>query len=178
MNLAGAVLGATSKSSGSPVFLIVLIGIVGAVYFFFLRPQQLRQKQQRTQRSQIEVGDEVLTVGGIVGRVVDMSGDRVTIVTGEDAEGESWGGTPTTLVLLRQGIARKVEPLVPAEHGDDDDVHDHDDDAHDHDAHDHDVHDHDVHDHDVHDHDVHDDHDHDDHDDAGDDGPTKGGRGR
>ena len=152
MSVAVDLLGATtSKSSGSSVFLIVLVGIVGAVYFLFLRPQQQRQKQQRAQRSQAEVGDEVLTVGGIVGRVVEVTDDHVTIVTGEETGlGDPSGSIPTRIVLVKQGIARKIEPVV-VDDGTDDDEYDHDDD-HDHDH----------------------DHDHD----AGDDEPPKGSRER
>ena len=164
MITAADLLGATSstKSSGSSVFLIVLVGIVAAVYFLFLRPQQQKQKQQRAQQGQAEVGDEVLTVGGIVGRVVDISGDRVTIVSGEGSEGAVEGGVPTRIVLLRQGIARKIPPVVA---DDDLDLHDHEHDDHDHEHDDGD----DLH---LHDEDHGEDHDPDE------DGPPKGSRER
>jgi len=153
MTGAAEVLGAATKSSSSPVFLIVLVGIVGAVYFLFLRPQQQKQKQHRAQQSQAEVGDEVLTVGGIVGRVVDVAGDRVTIVSGEESEGTAAAGSvPTRLVLVRQGIARKIEPVVVDDELDDDHDDDDDDDR------------------------AREDHDQD--HDAGDDGPPKGSRER
>ncbi len=119
----------TTKSSGSPVVLIVLVGVVAAVYFLFLRPQQQRQRAQRTQRSDVAVGDEVLTVGGIVGRVVDVTNDHITIVSGEGSDDAAPGSTPTRLVLVKQGIARKIEPVVEPEYNfnDADDAEDEDD---------------------------------------------------
>ena len=113
----------TTKSSGSPVVLIVLVGVVAAVYFLFLRPQQQRQRAQRAQRSDVTVGDEVLTVGGIVGRVVDVTNDHITIVSGEGSDDAAPGSTPTRLVLVKQGIARKIEPVVEPEYN----FHDEDD---------------------------------------------------
>ena len=104
----------TSKSSGSSVFLIVLLGIGAVAYFAFLRPQQQRAKQQREKSRQVEVGDEVLTVGGIVGRVVDVGDDRITIVSGGDGPDAAPGDPPPTrLVVVRQGIARRLDPVVP-----------------------------------------------------------------
>lgn len=97
----------TTTSSGGSVFLLVLIAVVAVAYFAFLRPQQQRAKQQRARSREVEVGDEVLTVGGIVGRVVDVTGDRVTIVSGEDG---GPAAMPTRLVIVKQGIARKIEP--------------------------------------------------------------------
>jgi preprotein translocase subunit YajC len=125
----------TTKSSGSPVVLIVLVGVVAAVYFLFLRPQQQRQRAQRTQRSDVAVGDEVLTVGGIVGRVIDVNTEHITIVTGEGSDDAAPGSTPTRLVLVKQGIARKIEPVVepdynyPDEDDEDDEASAHDDEA-------------------------------------------------
>jgi preprotein translocase subunit YajC len=101
-----------TTSSGSSVFLIVLIGIVAVVYFAFIRPQQQRTRQQREKSRQVEVGDEVLTVGGIVGRVVEVGDDRITIESGAEGDGAASGAVPTRLVVVKQGIARKIEPVV------------------------------------------------------------------
>lgn len=112
---------ATTKKSTSPTFLIVLVVIVFAGYFLFLRPQQQKQKRARQQSSAVEVGDEILTVGGIVARVVDVTDDRITVVTGAESQGiAAVGSEPTRLVLVKQAIARKIEPEVPAQAVDED----------------------------------------------------------
>jgi preprotein translocase subunit YajC len=121
---------ATTKktSSGSSVFLLVLIGGFAALYFFFLRPQQQKAKKAREESRNFELGDEIVTVGGIVGRVVDIDGDRVTVVSGE---GPDDGEPPTRLVFVRQAIARKAEPVTAAgaeTHDDEDEEEEEDDD--------------------------------------------------
>ncbi len=109
-----ALLAATStkKSSSSIVPLLVIVALAFGGYFLFLRPQQQKNRAARQQGQTIDVGDEVQTIGGIIGTVVEMDNDRVTIVTGGDS-----GGTPTQLVLLRAAIAKKVEPRVPPSTG-------------------------------------------------------------
>ena len=106
--LALTVLAATSKkstsSSGGATFLIFIVVIVAALYFLFLRPQQQRARQQREQMQTVNVGDELLTAGGIVGRVVEAREDRVVIVSDEDhADG-------ARLVVMRSAISRKLVP--------------------------------------------------------------------
>lgn len=116
----------TTSSSSSEFFLIIIVGF-GALWYFFIRPQQQKARKAREDVKAFEVGDEIVTVGGIVGRVLDVEGDRVTILTGE---GGSDGTVPTRLVMVRQAIARKAEPAVPPSLSDSDSVDAHDD-AHD-----------------------------------------------
>jgi preprotein translocase subunit YajC len=106
---------AATKSSGSSTFIIFLVLIALVGYFLLLRPQQQKAKRQRAQQSNIAVGDEVVTVGGIVGRVIALDADRVTLLSGEDTVGfPAVGNEPTRLVLVRNAVARKVEPTVMA----------------------------------------------------------------
>lgn len=112
----------TSKSSGSVTFILFLVVIGLAGYFLLLRPQQQKARRQRSTQSEISVGDEVLTIGGIVGTVLDIDTERVTILTGVEPVGaRSTGGprgagdpgaTPTRMVLVRNAIARKIDPVV------------------------------------------------------------------
>ncbi len=106
---------ATKKptSSGSSTFIIFLVLIAVVGYFLLIRPQKQRQRRQREQQSNIGVGDEVLTVGGIVGRVIALDGEHVTILSGGDTVGfPAVGNEPTRLVLVRNAISRKIEPKV------------------------------------------------------------------
>jgi len=132
------VLLAASKSSSSSGLLtllpLLLIGVAG--YFFFIRPQQRKaQAARQAQGSEIEVGDEVQTVGGVIGTVLEIHGDRYTLLTGALGEdGNLDGPQPTRIVFVRQAIARKIDRLdAPAAAPEDatDDIHDiqhHDDD--------------------------------------------------
>ena len=61
---------------------ILLVGVV--MYFILIRPQRKREKETQKMRNSIQVGDEVTTSGGIVGRVVSLREDTVVIETGSD----------------------------------------------------------------------------------------------
>jgi preprotein translocase YajC subunit len=106
---------AKAKTTGSsPVFFIVLIVIAVGGYFFFLKPQQKKAAAARAAASTgIEVGDEVQTIGGVIGTVLEVHGDRYTLLTGVlNNDGNLDGPQPTRIVFVRQAIARKIEPLV------------------------------------------------------------------
>ncbi len=104
----------TKSSSSSTTFIVFLVLIALVGYFLLIRPQRQKQRRQREQQSAISVGDEVLTVGGIVGKVTAIDADRVTILTGGDTVGFAAAGSePTRLVLVRNAIARKIEPPLP-----------------------------------------------------------------
>ena len=129
LTLTTTLLGATTKAkSSSPAFLIFIVIVVAALYFLFLRPNQQKAKRLRQDNAGINVGDRVVSIGGIVGQIEAMEGDRVVLLTGDSgADGDDVA--PTRLVLLRSAIARKVDTMsVPlADVGDDDDHTDHDD---------------------------------------------------
>lgn len=61
-----------------------LIIIVVVMYFLMIRPQRKREKETQAMRSKIDVGDEITTVGGIIGIVVSLREDSVVIETGSD----------------------------------------------------------------------------------------------
>jgi len=109
------------KPQSSDVFLFLLIGIAIVGYFFFLRPRQRAAQAARQGNRDIEVGDEVQTIGGVIGTVLEIHGDRYTLLTGStEADGNLEGPQPTRIVFIRQAIARKVEPIVDAGVEDDD----------------------------------------------------------
>jgi preprotein translocase subunit YajC len=92
-----------------------LILIVGVGYFLMIRPQQRKLRAQRELLNQLEVGDEVVTAGGIFGLIVDLDDDE-DVVTVEIAPG-------TNIRMVRGGISRR---LVDEIDEDDDDGEDQD----------------------------------------------------
>ena len=69
----------------SLISMLVSMGLIFVVmYFLMIRPQRKRDKEQREMRARVEVGDEIITVGGIVGRVVSLREDTLVIETGSD----------------------------------------------------------------------------------------------
>jgi preprotein translocase subunit YajC len=126
---------AAKKSSFSPIIIIYAV-IAAGFYFLYYRPRKRKAQAAREQTAAWEVGDEVLTAGGIVGYIIDIDGDRVTLETSVGA----------SFVVLKQYVLRKIEPVVPVDDEFDtdlDDEFDDDDDADDDDAEEHeDDHDH------------------------------------
>lgn len=64
--------------------LLPLVLIFVVFYFLLIRPQRKRDKEIQKMRSSLEVGDEVITSGGIIGRVVSLREDTLVIETGSD----------------------------------------------------------------------------------------------
>ena len=54
------------------------------LYFFMIRPQKKRDKEIQNMRSNLQIGDEVVTSGGIIGIVASLKEDTVVIETGSD----------------------------------------------------------------------------------------------
>ena len=75
--------GTTSDSTASSIAMFLpMILILIFFYFFLIRPQKKQEKQTEEMRKSIEIGDEIETIGGIVGIVVRQSDDTVVIETG------------------------------------------------------------------------------------------------
>jgi len=107
------IVAATKSSSSSLITLLPLVAIGLLGYFFFIRPQQRKaQAARQGQTSGYEVGDEVQTVGGVIGTVLEVHGDRYTLLTGAlGDDGNLDGPQPTRIVFVRQAIAKKIEPI-------------------------------------------------------------------
>lgn len=58
-----------------PVLLVV------GMYFLLIRPEKKREKQKAEKRDAMEVGDQIMTIGGILGKIVNIRDDEVTIST-------------------------------------------------------------------------------------------------
>jgi preprotein translocase YajC subunit len=107
------IVAATKSSSSSLITLLPLVAIGLLGYFFFIRPQQRKAQAARQGKvSGFEIGDEVQTVGGVIGTVLEVHGDRYTLLTGAlGDDGNLDGPQPTRIVFVRQAIAKKIEPI-------------------------------------------------------------------
>ena len=62
-----------------PLVLIILV-----MYFLMIRPQQKKQKEEQKMRDSLQVGDEIVTIGGIYGRVISLKEDTIVIESKSD----------------------------------------------------------------------------------------------
>ena len=70
--------------SGLGSTVIMLLLMVGIFYFMLIRPENKRKKKEAEMRSALKVGDKITTIGGLVGKVVDIKEDKFVIETGAD----------------------------------------------------------------------------------------------
>ncbi len=108
------ILAQTQKSNGAFIYILLIVGL--GFYFLIYRPQQKKARALREQSNTFEVGDEVLTAGGIVGHVIDIADDRVTLETSMGA----------SFVVLKQYVIRRLEAAEPEEATEDEDHEGHD----------------------------------------------------
>ncbi|MBN2260819.1 MAG: preprotein translocase subunit YajC [Clostridiales bacterium] len=64
--------------------LIYLVGLFAIFYFLLLRPQQKKNKQLKELRASLTVGDQITTIGGLVGKIIKVNEDDITVETGAD----------------------------------------------------------------------------------------------
>ena len=71
---------AAAGGSQAMIYQVVMwVGIIGVFYFFMIRPQQKKQKEQKELLSNIKKGDQVVTIGGIHARVYTVEETTVTL---------------------------------------------------------------------------------------------------
>lgn len=77
-----------APEAAGPASLIPTLGMVVifflVFYFFAIRPQKKQEKQVNEMRNQLMVGDEITTIGGIIGKIISIKEETVMIETGHD----------------------------------------------------------------------------------------------
>ena len=85
-----------SAAGGMNPMMMVIFGLMFVVmYFFMIRPQQKKQKEQKNFMTELKKGDKVVTMGGIHGKIVQVSED-----------------TPTILLEISEGTKIKIDKSV------------------------------------------------------------------
>ena len=70
-----------SNGGGGIIMIVVLFA---AMYFLMIRPQKKQEKQVNDMRNNLQVGDEITTIGGIIGKIVSIKEETITIETSHD----------------------------------------------------------------------------------------------
>lgn len=75
-----------ASTTGMLPMIILWVAVFAALYFFMIRPSSKKKKEEAEMRNSLEIGDEITTIGGIMGRVVAIKDDEDAIVieTGSD----------------------------------------------------------------------------------------------
>ena len=100
------VIAATAQSNGGLwIYYALIAAMFVAMYFFTIRPQNKKEKELKNLRDNLQVGDEIMTIGGFYGTVVRIKDDRVTIASGAEK---------TKLELTKSAISSVLNREIPA----------------------------------------------------------------
>jgi preprotein translocase subunit YajC len=101
----------SAQNGSSLIGLALPVLLIVGFYFLLIRPQRNRQRAQQVLVASLEVGDDVMTTGGIFGTIVEIDDDEGTVIV-EIAPG-------TRIRMLRQGISQRlVEDTFEDDDGD------------------------------------------------------------
>ena len=89
--------GATAGGFGTIGMLLMIVVAFVAVYFFTIRPQKKQEKETANMRNNLQVGDEITTLGGIIGKVVSIKEETCVIETSHER---------TKIRILKSAISR------------------------------------------------------------------------
>lgn len=82
MNLLATSILGSGGSSWSMI--LMMVAVFGLMYLLMIRPQKKKQKEEQSMRDNLQIGDEITTIGGIVGKIVTVKDDSLIIETGAD----------------------------------------------------------------------------------------------
>jgi len=93
--------GAAGDANSMFMQFVPLLLMLAIFYFLLIRPQQKRAKEHREMLNALKKGDQIVTSGGIIGRITDVDGDMLTIEVGNKG---------TELVVGRAYVAGRFDP--------------------------------------------------------------------
>ena len=74
----------TSTQGGGMTSIIMIVAMIAVFYFLMIRPENKRKKEAEQMRSAVKTGDEIVTIGGIIGTVVNVKDEKIVIETSAD----------------------------------------------------------------------------------------------
>lgn len=104
---AGTGTGAGATGTWGTVIMIVLMVVI--FYFFAIRPQKKQEKETQQMRDALSIGDEIVTIGGIVGIITNITDETITIISSRDR---------TRIQFLKSAVSR-VQVAANAPEGED-----------------------------------------------------------
>ena len=76
---------ATTPAAGGSMPMLIMVVIMFAVFYLFvIRPENKKKKKAEEMRNSLSLGDEIITIGGMISKIVQITEDTITFETGED----------------------------------------------------------------------------------------------
>ena len=76
--------GTATAAGGGISMIIMMVVLIAVFYFFMIRPENKRKKKAQQMRDNLAVGDTITTIGGIIGKIVNVKDNSIVIETSED----------------------------------------------------------------------------------------------
>ena len=89
--------GAGMGTTGTWGTIIMIVIMFAVFYFFAIRPQKKQEKESQQMRDSLSIGDEIVTIGGIVGIITNITEETITIISSRDR---------TRIQLLKSAVSR------------------------------------------------------------------------
>ncbi len=103
---AGTTGGTTGGLMGTWGTLIMIVIMIAVFYFFAIRPQKKQEKETQEMRNALSIGDEIVTIGGIVGIITNITDETITIISSRDR---------TRIQLLKSSVSRVQVAAHPSD---------------------------------------------------------------
>lgn len=72
------------NAGGTVLTVVMIVAMIALFYFFMYRPQKKQEKETKAMRDNLQVGDEITTIGGIIGKIVSIKEETLLLETGRD----------------------------------------------------------------------------------------------
>ena len=100
----------TAAAGGSSfTMIIMLVAMFAVFYFLIIRPENKKKKKNEEMRNSIQLGEEIITIGGMIGKVVQVTEDTITFETGEDRvriQVKKWAISTTAKMEAEEAAAK------------------------------------------------------------------------
>lgn len=109
----------TDATGGMTSTIVMLVIMIAVFYFLLIRPENKRKKEAKEMRSAVKKGDQITTIGGIVGTVVDVKENNIVIETSADQvriEFAKWAisSNETAAAAAKEDAKKKQEAKAKA----------------------------------------------------------------
>ena len=84
MLLAGETTATETNPASGWISILMLVVLIVFMYFIMIRPQKKQQNKEAQMRSSLQIGDEIITIGGIYGRIVSLKDESIVIESSGD----------------------------------------------------------------------------------------------
>ena len=93
----------------------LLIVFLALMYFMLIRPQKKKEKEDKEMRNQLQVGDEIMTIGGVIGKIVKINDKSIIITTGAEKNKIEFVKTAVASVSKATANAPKSPKIEPSD---------------------------------------------------------------